>query len=129
MRPGLRFRRVWTSGEASKLGPALADTIRSEFNAVFASAHEPALRSAKAGRPGLGAPYRLAQAAGLSGAPEPFSVDPELVERALRGHADTQNELATALRNAGIEPRSCLPAEPSFDLAWQRDETVPLAPA
>lgn len=45
MRPGLRFRRVWTSAEASKLGSAVAEKIRSEFNAVFVSAHEPALGS------------------------------------------------------------------------------------
>jgi hypothetical protein len=38
--------------------------------------------------------------------------------RILRRHAETQNELASVLRNAGIEPRSCLPSEPSFDLAW-----------
>jgi hypothetical protein len=43
MRPGLRFRRVWASDEARGLGSTLAETIRSEFNAVFASAHEPAL--------------------------------------------------------------------------------------
>jgi hypothetical protein len=45
MRPGLRFRRVWTSAEAGELGPALAETIRSEFNAVFAVAREPTLGS------------------------------------------------------------------------------------
>lgn len=45
MRPGLRFRRLWTSAEAEGLGAALAGTIRSEFNAVFAAAHEPALGS------------------------------------------------------------------------------------
>ena len=74
--------------------------------------------------PGFGAPYRQAQVTKLPGSPEPFSVDPALVERGLRGHADTQNELASVLRNAGIEPRSFLPTEPNFDLAWQRDETV-----
>jgi hypothetical protein len=43
MRPGLRLRRVWTPAEAAELGSALAKTIRSEFDAVFASAHEPTL--------------------------------------------------------------------------------------
>ena len=43
MRPGLRFRRGWTLGEAAGLGSALAETIRSQFDAVFAVAHEPAL--------------------------------------------------------------------------------------
>jgi hypothetical protein len=55
---------------------------------------------------------------------QPFTVDPALVERGLRGHADTQNELARLLRSAGIEPRSRLPHEPNFDLAWEVDGTV-----
>ena len=130
MRPGLRFRRVWTSAEAAELGSGLAETIRNEFDAVFAAAHEPTLSSAEiAGREawerqnakrtansGLGAPYRQAQVIELPGSPEPFSVDPAVVvERGLRGHADTQNELADVLRDAGIEPRSPLPTEPNFD--------------
>lgn len=48
MRPGLRFRRVWTSTEAARLGPELAEAIRSEFNAVFAVSREPSLGSAEA---------------------------------------------------------------------------------
>jgi hypothetical protein len=47
MRPGLRFRRVWTFAEAEGLGSALAEAVRSEFDAVFAVAHEPALGSAQ----------------------------------------------------------------------------------
>ena len=43
MRPGIRLRRVRTPAEAAQLGFALAETIRSEFDAVFAVAHEPAL--------------------------------------------------------------------------------------
>ena len=46
MRPALRLHRVWTPAEAADLGPALAETIRSDFDAVFAAAGEPALRSA-----------------------------------------------------------------------------------
>lgn len=48
MRPGLRFRRSWKSAEMDELGSALAETIRGQFDAVFAVAHEPALRTAKA---------------------------------------------------------------------------------
>ena len=121
MRPGLRFRRVWTPAEAAEFGSGLAETIRSQFDAVFAAAHEPALRSAM---PALGAPYRQAQVTGAPGSRDPFSVDSARVERGLRGHADTQNELASVLRNAGIEPRSCQPPEPDFDLAWQKNGTV-----
>lgn len=50
--------------------------------------------------------------------------DPAIVERGLRGYADTQNELARVLRGAGLSPRSRLPHEPNFDLAWQAGETV-----
>jgi hypothetical protein len=91
MRPGLRLRRVWAPTEAAQLGSALAETIRSEFDAVFAVADEPALSSVERNAsPGLGAPYRQVPATELSGSRDPFSADPALVERGLRGHTDTQ---------------------------------------
>ena len=43
MRPGLRFRRVWTFAQMAELGSAFGETIRLEFDAVFAAAHEPSL--------------------------------------------------------------------------------------
>jgi hypothetical protein len=87
MRPGLRFSRVWTVAEAADLGSALADTIRGDFDAVFAVAEEPGLSSAEfAGQrtasSGLGAPYRQVLATELSGSRDPFSVDPALVNGA-----------------------------------------------
>lgn len=127
MRPGLRFRRVWSPAEVAEMGSALAETIRSDFDAVFAVANEPALSKHTGQRPaapGLGAPYRQVPVTGLSGSRDPFSVDPALVERGLRGHTDTQNELASVLSNAGIEPRRGLRPGPDFDLAWQKDGTV-----
>jgi hypothetical protein len=125
MRPGLRLRRVWAPAEVAQLGSALAETIRGEFDAVFAVADEPALSSVeRAVSPGLGAPYRQVPATELPGSWDLFSVDPALVERGLRGHTDTQNELASVLSNAGIEPRRGLPPGPNFDLAWQKDGTV-----
>jgi hypothetical protein len=129
MRPGLRFRRVWTPAEAAELGSALAEAIRSDFDAVFAVADEPTLSSAELADQrtasfGLGAPYRQVPVTELSGSRDPFSVDPALVERGLRGHTDTQNELASVLSNVGIEPRRGLPSGPNFDLAWQKNGTV-----
>ena len=110
----------------AELGSALAETIRSEFDAVFAVAGEPALSelTERTASPGLGAPYRQVPVTGLSGSRDPFSVDPALVERGLRGHTETQNELASVLSNAGIEPRRGLPPGPDFDLAWQKDGTI-----
>ena len=52
---------------------------------------------------------------------DPFSVDPTLVERALRSHATTQNALATFLVSHGLQPLSPSPHEPNFDLAWVHD--------
>jgi hypothetical protein len=94
--------------ELVELFPQLADAtaLRSEAS-VSESEHE------------LGVTYREARANYLSLEREPFSVDPTLVERGLKGHADTQNELARVLREAGIEPRSRHPNEPNFDLAWE----------
>ena len=60
MRPGLGFRRVWTSAEAGALGPSLAEAIRGEFGAVFAVAREPAPGSACTGQ--LGASGTLSPA-------------------------------------------------------------------
>jgi len=68
---------------------------------------------------GLGVTYREARISYSSLEREPFSVDPALVERGLKGHADTQNELAQVLHEAGVEPRSRRPGEPNFDLAWE----------
>lgn len=49
---------------------------------------------------------------------DPFSPDPDLVDRGLRGHATTQNALAAFLAEHGIAARRPKPAEPDFDLAW-----------
>jgi hypothetical protein len=74
--------------------------------------------------PSLGTVYREAQVSPLPSERQPFTVDPALVERGLKGHADTQNALAQVLREAGVEPRSRRPREPNFDLAWVIEGTV-----
>lgn len=74
--------------------------------------------------PGLGPTYRQAQVSPWPSARQPSTPDPALVECGLKGHADTQNDLAQVLRNAGIEPRSPLPREPNFDLASETNGTV-----
>ncbi len=74
--------------------------------------------------PGLGADYRQAYVNPSAVIRQPFTADPAIIERGLRGHSSTQNKLAQVLREAGIEPRSRLPHEPNFDLAWQTAGTV-----
>lgn len=50
---------------------------------------------------------------------DPHSVDPNLVDRALRGHRRTQNLLNDVLVQAGLVPKSPAPGEPEFDIAWE----------
>ncbi len=69
----------------------------------------------------VGAAYRQASVSDPPDTRDPFSVDPAVVERGLRGHADTQNALAAAIAAAGMTPRSPVSTDPNFDLAWERE--------
>ena len=66
----------------------------------------------------LGTDYREADEDATTAGRDPFEVDPNLVDRALRGHATTQNALANLLRSRSLAPRSPQPGEPQFDVAW-----------
>lgn len=52
----------------------------------------------------------------------PFEVDPDAVDRALAGHANTQNALANLAAAHGCETKSPGFADPNFDLAWRRPD-------
>jgi hypothetical protein len=71
----------------------------------------------------LGTQYREADELAAVAERDPFAIDPALVERGVRGHATTQNRLASYLRSVGLEPRSPSVNEPNFDLAWQHGDT------
>ena len=70
----------------------------------------------------LGTEYRPANEDTSVAQMDPFCVDPTLVERGLRSHAETQNALASFLEQNGVDPRSPAPDEPNFDLAWRRHD-------
>lgn len=74
--------------------------------------------------PEIGGEYRSADEEVSVGERDPFSIDPSLVERALHGHATTQNKLAAYVQSQGIEPRSPRPSEPNFDLAWTHGSSI-----
>lgn len=86
------------------------------------SGRQPDLVGAAAG--GLGAGYRRADEDSATSPRDPFSVDPALVERGTRGHARTQNALASFLMDRGIQPRSPAPGEPNYDLAWEVNDRI-----
>jgi hypothetical protein len=75
----------------------------------------------------LGETYRVADEEATITGIDPFEVDPAMRERALRGHAATQNALAKYLRDRGLEPRSPRANEPNFDLAWEEGGRVCVA--
>jgi hypothetical protein len=54
-------------------------------------------------------------------------VDPALVEKALRGHAATQNALAKFITDLSSEPLSPVGGDPAFDLAWRHRGVVYVA--
>src|SRR5664280_3575931 len=62
--------------------------------------------------------YRRANETQTTQPREPFAVDPNEVDRALRAHADTQNALADWLILRGLTPLSPTGTAANFDLAW-----------
>ena len=76
----------------------------------------------------IGAEYRTADEETSVGERDPFSIDPAIVERGLRGHSATQNALAEFLKNNQLLPLSPGPNEPSYDIAWKlNDEEIWIA--
>jgi hypothetical protein len=66
----------------------------------------------------IGAPYVTPNENIRTKQRDPFEVDPDAIDRGLRGHAATQNTLAEFLTDNSIEPLSPKPSEPRFDIAW-----------
>lgn len=124
-RDGNATKRIRLRVDISWAGPADADRLETALSTPEPQTpNKPQDAVEMMRQSGLGATYRQAQVSNSLASRELFSVDPALVERGLRGHADTQNELARVLSDAGIDPRSPLPGEPNFDLAWQNGETI-----
>jgi hypothetical protein len=67
----------------------------------------------------LGGKYRTPDEDAAVSQRRPLYVDPSKLERAMKGHATTQNALANYLGEHGIEPRSPIAGEPNYDLAWE----------
>jgi hypothetical protein len=70
-------------------------------------------------RTAIGTKYRKADENPKHAPRQPFEIDPEVIERGIKGHAITQNLLAEFLRENKIKPHSCTAGEPEYDLAWK----------
>jgi hypothetical protein len=75
----------------------------------------------------LGQGYVRADEAAATSARDPFSMDPSIVDRGLKGHAATQNALADMMIQRGHEVRSPSGREPQYDLAWFDGEFIVVA--
>jgi hypothetical protein len=67
---------------------------------------------------GFGRPYVPIGIVASSTPRDPFTVDPDLIDRGNQGHASTQDALAAFLREIGAVPRSPASGEPNFDVGW-----------
>lgn len=79
-----------------------------------------ALAPRRVGEPSAphGLPYRHADPEIATADRDPFAIDPSVVDRGLRGHAVTQNDLARALEHRGLVPLRPRANDPQFDLSW-----------
>jgi len=66
----------------------------------------------------VGAPYRPAVPTAQDGSLVLVDRDPAVLERGLRGHAETQNSLASFVAQYGLAPLSPVGVAIQFDLAW-----------
>jgi hypothetical protein len=75
----------------------------------------------------IGTKYRAADEETSVAERDPFSIDPAIVERGLRGHAATQNALANFLKTRQLLPLSPGPDEPNYDIAWKNNKEIWIA--
>lgn len=78
--------------------------------------NEDSIRSQSQG----GVPYRETIPQEIVEMREVWEVDPDLKDRGTEAHKNIQNELAEAVRSAGLEPRSPASDDPQFDVAWRQ---------
>ena len=90
--------------------------LRPHGTAAATDTDRPARRTVQ---PELVTPYRRVDPNQKAAPRDPFEIDPDVVDRGLRGHAQTQELLAALVRVHGLEPLSPGPGDPNFDLAWK----------
>lgn len=72
----------------------------------------------------LGAEYTPADEEAAQPDRDAFPVDPAVVERGVRSHAQLQNMLAAHLAAKGLAPRMPGPENPPWDVLWRESGTV-----
>lgn len=89
--------------------------------------HEGSVALAGDLRPTLDTEYRrVDEETGVSSI-APAVVDPDIVDRGVKGHKVTQNALAEFLQRKGLKPLSPGPGDPGFDVGWWDDGVLYIA--
>jgi hypothetical protein len=114
----------WVDAPETDDGP-LRQVIMFRLHPVGTAAIvDPARPSRRTVQPRLVTSYRSVDPAKASAPRDPFEVDPDAVDRGLRGHAETQERLAEFARAHGLEPLSPGAGDPNFDLAWKTADRI-----
>lgn len=74
--------------------------------------------------PTLDTAYKLVDEEKGVSSTTPFEVDPDVVDRGVKGHKATQNAVADVLKAAGLAPLSPGPGDPAFDVGWWRGDVM-----
>lgn len=114
-------------GYLTKFPRALVEAIPGLAEVAAAAEPSAANPAPAVGTAVLGADYRRPDPDSRRSQREPFTVDPDAIDRGTRKHDETQNALSDAVREAGLIPRSHEAGEPSFDLAWDDGEEIVVA--
>ena len=85
------------------------------------STTRPPARPRGDGTPPAESSYVRANERARSATPEPFTVDPDLVDRATRAHAITQNTVADIVEANGYSPLTPS-SEPFYDVGWEQGD-------
>jgi len=121
----------WVKAPSTGGGP-LRQVVRFHLQPVGVAIAEAAVvrrRAAQAGaqQDSFATSYRPANEQAATAPRDPFDVDPDAVDRALRSHASIQNSLESVVRNHGCRTFSPGSGDPDFDLAWEQGGEVTVA--
>lgn len=116
LRPGQPYMTKWPAALNAVI-PGVSAQIESAL--LARSLANVAVRPVASASVRVGLDYIKAEEEATIAGADPFSTDPAVIERGIRGHARTQNALARELGLRGLLALRPGPTDPSFDVAWE----------
>jgi hypothetical protein len=123
---GIDDRDPWYPAQAPETGDGpMRQVVMFRLHPLGApTAAHPQRPNRRIVRSRLATPYRHVDPTQASTPRDPFAVDPDAIDRGLRGHKLTQETLAEFAKHQQCEVLSPGDLDPHFDLAWRRGQTV-----